>query len=302
VTVARLLAVALALCAWAAAGCGLGPGDDAGQVDLTVSRDYGERPLVQKEVSITESDTVLRVLDRNADVETRYGGGFVQSIDGIAGGTSGGRRTDWFFYVNGIESPVGSTGYRPQDGDRIWWDYRDWTSAMRVPAVVGSWPEPLVHGFRDERWVPVVQCLGALAPCEEANRRLRAAGVPSPVPSEAGGSLPVQVGTWDELRKTAPASLLAGDPSSSGVFATFSGGRRALLTLLDARGAPAGSIGRGGGLVAALRPGEGPPTWVVTGTDPEGVEAAVSLLGDDLRDRYAVAVESGGEPTGVPVP
>ena len=55
-----------------------------------------------------ESETVLRMLDREADIETRYGGGFVQSIEGVAGSTEGERRLDWFFYVNGIESPVGS--------------------------------------------------------------------------------------------------------------------------------------------------------------------------------------------------
>src|SRR4029450_9362726 len=104
-------AAALALCATAAAGCGLGPGEDEGKVDLTVTRDYGHRVLLREEDSINESDTVLRVLDRNAEVGTREGGGFVQSIDGLAGGTSGGRRSDWFFYVNGIESPVGAAEY-----------------------------------------------------------------------------------------------------------------------------------------------------------------------------------------------
>ena len=85
------------------------------------------------------------MLDREAEIETRYGGGFVQSIEGVAGGTEDGRRLDWFFYVNGIESPVGSAERRVAGGDRIWWDHRDWTDAMRVPAVVGSWPEPFLQ-------------------------------------------------------------------------------------------------------------------------------------------------------------
>ena len=34
---------------------------------------------------VTESDTVMRVLERSARVSTRYGGGFVQSIDGVEG-------------------------------------------------------------------------------------------------------------------------------------------------------------------------------------------------------------------------
>ena len=148
----RILAAALVLCAAAAAGCGLGPGKDQGDVTLTVTRDYGSKVLLQKSDSINESDTVFRVLDRNADVSTRYGGGFVQSVNGLAGSQSGGRSSDWFFYVNGIESPIGSAQYDLSGGDRVWWDYRDWTAAMRVPAVVGSWPEPFVHGFQGKRY------------------------------------------------------------------------------------------------------------------------------------------------------
>ncbi len=135
-----------------------------------MTRDYGTKVLQQKEDSIHESDTVFRVLDRNADVSTRYGGGFVQSIDGLSGAQSGGRSSDWFFYVNGIESPIGSTQYDLSGDDRIWWDYRDWTAAMRVPAVVGSWPEPFVHGFQGKRWAPAVSCEGAAAPCDTVER------------------------------------------------------------------------------------------------------------------------------------
>src|SRR5262249_19207747 len=156
----RFSAAVAALCAVAAAGCGLGPGADKGDVEMTVTRDYGDHLILRKTDSINESDTVLRVLDRNADIATRYGGGFVQSVNGLAGGESGGRRTDWFFYVNGIESPVGSAEYRPGGGDKLWWDYRDWTSAMRVPAVVGSFPEPFVHGFQGNRYRIAVDCEG----------------------------------------------------------------------------------------------------------------------------------------------
>ena len=84
---ARILAAALALCAAAAAGCGLGPGKDQGDVELTVTRDYGRKVLLQKTDSINESDTVscaCSIATRTSS--TRYGGGFVQSIDGLSGG------------------------------------------------------------------------------------------------------------------------------------------------------------------------------------------------------------------------
>jgi hypothetical protein len=297
----RRPAAAFALCAIAVAGCGLGPGKGEGDVDLTVSRDYGRDVLTQKQDSINESDTVLRVLDRNADLTTRYGGGFVQSIDGLAGSTSGGRRSDWFFYVNGIESPIGSSDYDLSGGDRIWWDFRDWTAAMRVPAVVGSWPEPFLHGFEGTHWGVTVSCEGAPMPCDVATQQLTAAGArPGAQDSDAAAS--VVVGPWEKIRRDQVPGLLTRPPSESGVFARFEGDRRPVLDLLNERGEIAGSVGKGGGLVAALRSGDDPPVWVVTGTDDKGVAAAADLLGPALRNHYAVATQPGAGPIGVPVP
>jgi uncharacterized protein DUF4430 len=292
-------AVAAALCAAAAAGCGVGPGDDAGEVELTVSRDYGSEVLVDERDSISESDTVLRLLDRSAEVETRYGGGFVQSIDGLSGERTDGRASDWFFYVNGIESPVGAAEYELGDGERAWWDYHDWTSAMRVPAVVGSWPEPFLHGFDGERYLTEVRCARAGEVCGTVSARLESAGAEVVMPSDdgtepAGQRAAVLVGTWARIRTDPDAHLLASGPEQSGVFARFGGDRRALLTLLNQRAEVAGSLGRGAGLVAAVRPDDGPPTWVVTGTDPAGVAAAAELLGEPLEHRFAVAADGGG--------
>jgi hypothetical protein len=301
VKLVRILAAALALGATAVAGCGLGPGKSTGDVDLTVTRDYGSKVLVQKQDSIHESDTVFRVLDRNADVTTRYGGGFVQSIDGISGTQGAGRSEDWFFYVNGIESPIGSAQYDLSGGDRIWWDYRDWTAAMRVPAVVGSWPEPFVHGFQGTHYAWDIICAGSLAPCHQVDANLRAAGASAPSKDDSAGNINVYVGPWSMVGREGVPELLARGPAESGVFARFVGTRKPLLELLNQQGQPAGSVGKGGGLIAALREGDGPPTWVVTGTDANGVAAAASLLGPALPNHYAVATQPGAGPIGVPV-
>jgi hypothetical protein len=307
VTHARLLATAVAVFAMAVAGCGLGGGEDEGEVELTVTRDYGSEVMHQTTDSIRESDTVMRVLDRTADLTTRYGGGFVQSIDGLAGSTSGGRRSDWFFYVNGIESPMGSGEYDPSDGDRIWWDHRDWTAAMRVPAVVGSWPEPFVHGFEGERWSTEVRCTAMGSACERVSGPLaevlggvvQGSGLPRAAPANR---ISILVGTWNAVRRNQTAAVLSEGPDRSGVFARFVGTKRPLLEVLNKEGQPAGSIGKGGGLIAALRPRDGPPAWVVTGTDAKGVAAAANLLGPALRNHYALATQPGAGPIGVPVP
>ena len=111
-----------------------------------MTRDYGADELIEATLEDPpESETVMRMLDSEAEIETRYGGGFVQSIEGISGTAEGGRTSDWFFYMNGVESSIGAAEAEVRGGDRIWWDHRDWTEAMRVPAVVGSWPEPFLQ-------------------------------------------------------------------------------------------------------------------------------------------------------------
>ena len=128
-----------------------------------MTRDYGaERVLERTSGEVTETDTVMRVLEADADIETRYGGGFVQSIEGLeADEELGGAPYDWFFYVNGVESTVGAADFSLNGGERIWWDYRDWGAAMRVPAVVGSFPQPLAGGYDGDAHPVEVECLDA---------------------------------------------------------------------------------------------------------------------------------------------
>jgi hypothetical protein len=293
-------------CAIAAAGCGFGPGSSSdGDATLTVTRDFGAERLVDAKLSDPpESETVMRFLDGEADVETRYGGGFVQSIDGLEGGERGDQAFDWFFYVNGIESPIGAAEARVYGGDRVWWDYREWTGAMRVPAVVGSWPDPFVHGSEGKAFPVRIDCLAEEDDCSAVADRLEAEGVPASISTERAKLgeelLRVVVGPWEEVRQDRAAAQIEDGPASSGVFADIEQAPTGDydLVALDPSGQEVtrGRVASGSGLVAAVRLGEEQPTWVVTGTDEAGVDAAIELLDtDSLRDRYAVGVDPRGE-------
>ena len=301
-TFGRGLAGAVALgCAAAVAGCGFGPGESSqGTASLTVTRDYGSQTLVEAADSDPpESETVIRLLDREAEITTRYGGGFVQSINGLAGRGAGGRRSDWFFYVNGIESDLGAADVRVRGGDRIWWDYRDWSDAMRVPAVVGSWPEPFAQASSEPgRRLPVrVECATARSACATVAERLTEVGADAGVEATGsdrarpGRSLRVLVGPWRAIRDD-PAASLRG-PGVSGVFASFKpGGRgRYELVLADPRAAPRCGYRAGAGLVAAVEAADGEgATWLVTGTDRAGVKRAADAL--DSGDSAIIATRS----------
>jgi uncharacterized protein DUF4430 len=294
------IAIALLVVALATAGCGLGPGESVGEVSLTVTRDNGATPVLAAAEEVVDSDTVMRVLERNAEITTRYGGGFVQSIEGIAGDERDGRSYDWFFYVNGVESTIGAADYSLHGGEAIWWDYRDWSSALRVPAVVGSWPQPFKDGYDGERHPVTVECRGGGTACAEVRERLAEAGAQL---SDGDDAIRVLVGPWERVREDAAAAAMERGPQESGVFAEFErAGPGYRLVGLDEDGGAARDFGRQAGLVAATRRYEAPPVWVVTGTAPAGVQAAVELLDRErLRDHYAVATE-GGEEAPLPLP
>ena len=292
----------LAVLAVVAPGCGFGPGEEtASEGSLTVTRDFGAEPIGRKRMAgVSESETVMRLLQRDFEVETRYGGIFVQVIDGVAGGRVGGRRVDWFYYVNGVESGVGAGERRVEPGDRIWWDHHDWGATMRVPAVVGSFPEPFVSGV-DGRKLPVrIVCLTGDddAPCDEVETRLRDAGVTdtarSVLEQSAGREvLRVMVGPWPEVRRDTAARKLESGPVESGVFAkpARAGDR---IDLLDEEGRVDRTLGPGGGLLAATQIEAQQPTWIVTGVDASGVAAAAAALTEqELEDHFAIAVEKG---------
>jgi Domain of unknown function (DUF4430) len=296
------VAIALLGAALATAGCGLGPGAGVGSVELTVTRDYGANPMLHDSIEANESDTVMRLLEGAAEIATRYGGGYVKTIDGVSEGSHDGHPLDWFFYVDGVESPVGAADYELRGGERIWWDYRDWLATNHVPAVVGSWPAPFADGYEGERHPVAVECRGGGGACRQVRGALAAAGAELAGGAPAG-AIRVLVGPWARLRTDPAARLIEAGPAASGVFADFApAGDGYELDGLDESGDPARRFGPSAGLVAATRRYEDPLTWVVTGATPAAVRAAAGLLGAaKLRDHYAVAVENGRE-TPLPLP
>ena len=269
-------------------------------VSVVVSRDYGAKVLDRSSSgSVKTGETVMRYLQRHFDVTTRYGGGFVQSIEGLSGDADA--QQDWFYYVNGIEADTGSAGRKLADGDHVWWDHRDWQAAQRVPAVVGSWPEPFLTG-EEGRQIPLaIVCGGPERACDEVRSRLAAEGVKRVSSAGLGAGvgqklLRIVVGPWNKIKTDPAASLLGKGPQASGVFAKATDGG---IQLLDEAGKVTSTL-TGGGLIAATRFQDQQPTWIVTGDDDAGVEAAAASLREDiLENRFAVAIDHG---RGVPLP
>jgi hypothetical protein len=304
---AALLALVAALAVAGLTGCGVGAGEsEGGGAELRVTRDFGTAELADEDQpDVKESDTVMRFLQSKRDVKLRYGGGFVQAIDGLEGTGESGQK-DWFFFVNGEESDTGAADRKLHPGDVVQWDYRDWSSTMRVPAIVGAFPEPFKNGLDGEK-IPVrVECFDPdKEGCKEVKDRLAEQDViasgATPGVSSRGQVLRVMVGNWEELRDVRALRTLEQGPEASGVFAKFNRDGTS-LDLLGPDGETARPGGPGTGLVAATKLYEQENvTWIITGTDDAGVAAAAKLLAPGaLRNAFAVAATSSG-PVKLPI-
>ena len=198
------------------AGCG-GAGGEEGTATLWVTRDRGAELLLEAEVEAGQ--TLMRALDSQVDLETRYGGRYVQSIDGLAGSLEG--QHDWFWFVNGYEGDRSASAYRLRDGDVAWLDYRAWEREGEARVVVGAFPEPFLHGYEGRTRPAVVRFEGSRALATRLARRIGAGSIEplgTPVP-EGANVLEVRPGadgaTAELIGQTAgdPVRLvLTGDP------------------------------------------------------------------------------------------
>jgi hypothetical protein len=141
--------VALAALAVALAGCS-SASSSSGSATLWVTRDRGS--VVLHEAQVPAGESALQALDRVAAVKTRFAGRYVRGVDGVS---EHGRRA-WFYYVNGYLADRSAGDYRLRAGDVEWWDYRTWRDPLDDAVVVGSFPEPLLHGYDGRRRRTVV--------------------------------------------------------------------------------------------------------------------------------------------------
>jgi len=298
--VSRLVALVVGAVAVTLASCGpvAGLGDAPSEVNVVITRDFGARELRDQDAQkVPPEETVMSFLQRRFQVRTRPGGDVVHTLDGLSAGTDAtGRPEDWFYYVNGIEALEAAASRGVAAGDRIWWDRHDSGTALRVPAVVGSWPEPFLLGTEGKRIPLALACAGERRSCDEVQMRLNDEGVTGIAQTSIGSSvgqklLRILVGPWSAIRDDPAARTLERGPAASGVFVRPRSDR---FELLDENGRVVETRGGSVGLVAATRFGEQLPTWVVTGTDDAGVAAAAAALRSDiLKNRFAVALVDG---------
>lgn len=260
-------------------------------VNLTVTRDYGHTKMFGKEVGLVKDEVGMEVMFRNLDIQTAYGGGFVNKINGLESKYtfytgSERKKLDWFYWINGILAPVGVAEYRPQAGDEIWWDYHNWDVTMFIPAVIGSYPQPFKNGFLGKNPGTVIMYTDSFQDgAQKLKKSLLNQGVKeidtaayNPSALENPGKYYILLGTWGDL--SAASDLLQKTNLKNkliGVYVKFENGK---IQALNTKGQTVKTFDDTTGVIYAFAPGIGAtrPTWLVTGTDAGGVQAALDVL------------------------
>ncbi len=298
----RLLALVVLwlLCALALGGCSAETLGETG-ADITIrvvaTRDFGQKLIFSETLQVPPGTSAMAALEQVAEVETAYGGGFINSINGV--GSEHGK--DWFVSFNGISSNVGALDYTLHDGDVEHWDFHDWGFRMFAPASVGYFPDSFLHGYDGEVYPTVIACEDGLEDSAQTLQTgLKAYGVADVTIQSTGDIVEldkqhsnlVLLGTMD----CGLISELNRVWDRMGFFVHFEGD---LMVCYDSRGDTTATYGPGSGVVQATQSPWNPGgtgvcenvVWVVSGTDEAGVKSAVdALLGRYDEFQYAHAL------------
>lgn len=260
---------------------------------VLVTSDFGQELLLDVVVDLDEATSAMDALELVAEVQTAYGGGFVNSINGLKSDYTGTRsgKSDWFWYINGMQSKGGAFDYTLQPGDVEHWDFHSWEWHYGIPAIIGHFPEPFLHGFGG-KVAPtlIVYDSGFEQEAESLRAYLSALGVEEvyvKTPSELGSdkaecNIVILAAADSELIEELNSDRLW---KRAGFFARFQGGK---IVAYDSLGEVSEEYGAGCGLIQATQNPWNPGgigacenvVWMVSGVDDAGVRAAAGALAE----------------------
>ena len=296
--------------------CSAAPSQEAGAITVRVvaTRNFGQELMFDETLELPTATPAMTALESVADVETAYGGGFVNAINGVSSGFTGTQQTmtDWFLYINGIQARTGALDYKLNDGDIQHWDFHVWGFRQSVPAIIGDFPEPLGHGYGGKVSLTIIAYADDLAKeADNLENQLSQLGVNN-----------ISTKRLSELsadEKESANLILLGTIDSEliselndiwdrlGFFAHF---EEEKLVVFNAEGEIAAEYGAGVGLIQATQNPWNPKgigaaenvVWLISGTDTAGVKSALdALINHPTRLQYAgAAVIASGEIIRIP--
>ncbi|MEE8373471.1 MAG: DUF4430 domain-containing protein [Dehalococcoidia bacterium] len=284
-------------------------GTDIG-VRVVATGDFGAELLLDEAVRVSPGTSAMQALKQVADVETRYGGRFVNGINGLRSQFPA--KDDWFIYINGISINKGAPDYSLRDGDIVHFDLHDWHFRMFIPAIIGDFPGSLLHGYEGKvRPTVIVYDDGLEQSARDLETSFRELGL-TEVSTRSAGELAesdkqrsnlMLIGTMDSVLM----SELNRAWDRLGFFVHFGD---STMTVFDSKGELTAEYGAGSGVIQATQSPWNPKgigvcenvVWMISGTDRAGARSAVdALINQYDKFLYAfAAVIDGGDVVTVP--
>lgn len=294
-------------------GCATQTSGEAGTdigVRVVATEDFGAELLLDEAVRVPTGTSAMQALKQVANVETRYGGRFVNGINGLRSEFPA--KDDWFIYINGISINKGAPDYSLRDGDIVHFDLHDWRFRMFIPAIIGDFPGSLLHGYEGKvRPTVIVYDDGLEQSARDLETSFRELGLPE-VSTQSAGELAksdkqrsnlVLIGTMD----SSLMSELNRAWDRLGFFVHFGD---STMAVFDSKGELTAEYGAGSGVIQATQSPWNPKgigvcenvVWMISGTDKAGARSAVdALINQHDKFLYAfAAVVDGGEVITVP--
>ncbi len=281
---------------------------DGSMVSVSITEEFGRRLVKSGKVRVKEGDSALDALKEVARVQTDYGGGFVSAINGIKSAANG-KRKDWFYYVNGTLSGIGSNQWEARAGDTIWWDLHEWSGRNFIPAVVGAWPQPFTIGYsRKPQRSRVMYGDGMESLARDVGGYLEKNGADVVYSTrvsrrEHDGSGPAIVFlSFGQARRIPWVVDALAQPGKNGSFVTIDDEKLVALDS-DGQAAPAGNSAQAAVVSTGSGMGDASPVWFVICDGGAGAARVRRLLVSEterLALKVGVAVEANGSVYALP--
>lgn len=280
-------------------GCSEEPVLEDAKVNVIVSKDFGHEELSNKEISILEESSVMEVMENSFDIETAYGGGFVNGINGLKSGFTGvkeKKKIDWFYYVNGSLADVGAGEYYLKPGDVVVWDYHDWSKSIYISSIIGAYPSNFINGHESLK----TEILYGKDYDEEGNQLFKFLEKKGLEDIKTGGlneeelangeTNSILIGTWNEISNLNYIKDIYENGKKAGVFFKLDDNIKALNAKGDAssvyeKGAVITCIAKEYGLKGTL--------WLITGNDEVSIKRAAKLLYEEpekIKGKFSVII------------
>jgi hypothetical protein len=289
------LLAALALLVFCTSGCRIGstPLAEPITIQVVATRDFGREIVFEREAVIDRRMSAQDVLAEVTDFETD--GSYILEFEELRGND----RVYWMYYINGLLSKYFAGGYMVRPGDVMHWDFHPWAGAHHgSSAIIGSFPEPLRHGYEGQTFpTTVVYSDGLQQEAESIATGLRQVGVDEVSVTTEASLAEADKGAGNLVLIADSSSALVSDLNSHheplGMYAYFEDGG---LSVTDYKFQDEQSYGAGTGVLQACQNLWSPmgtgscqsAIFMISGVDTDGVLRAVRLVRDSIDD-----IESG---------